>query len=63
MLCFPMPISSLSMPLFFVFEHKIGLFVLGLLLSAASGRVIADFFEILHGEGGIRLPWQSRGLL
>ena len=51
MLCFPMPISSLSMPLFFVFEHKIGLFVLGLLLSAASGRVIADIFVILPGWG------------
>ena len=44
-------------PVFGLFEHKKPKFVLGLLLSAASGRVIADFFEILHGDGGIRLPW------
>ena len=34
-------------PVFGRFEHKIGVFVRGLPLSAASGRVIADFFEIL----------------
>ena len=33
------------------FEHKIRVFVLGLPLSAASGRVIAAIFEILHGSG------------
>ena len=48
-------------PVFWHFEHKIGVFVLGLLLSVASGRVIADIFEILpgsgRGDGGIRLPW------
>ena len=38
-------------PVFWHFEHKIGVFVLGLLLSAASGRVIADIFEILPGWG------------
>ena len=54
-------------PVFGHLEHKIGVFVLGLLLSVASGRVIADIFEILpvsgRGDGGIRLPWQSRVLL
>ena len=54
-------------PVFGLFEHKIGVFVLGLPLSAPSGRVIADFFEIFpgsgRGDGGIRLPWQSRVLL
>ena len=34
-------------PVFGLFEHKKTKFVLGLPLSAASGRVIADFFEIL----------------
>ena len=33
------------------FEHKKPKFVLGLPLSAASGRVIADIFEILPGWG------------
>ena len=33
------------------FEHKIRVFVLGVPLSAASGRVIADIFEILPGWG------------
>ena len=33
------------------FEHKIEVFVLGVPLSAASGRVIAAIFEILHGSG------------
>ena len=41
---------------FGLFEHKIRVFVLGLLLSAASGRVIADFFEILHGVGWHKAP-------
>ena len=36
---------------FRLFEHKKPKFVLGLLLSAASGRVIADIFEILPGWG------------
>ena len=43
-------------PVFGLFEHKIGVFVLGLLLSAASGRVIADIFEILHGGGWHKAP-------
>ena len=38
-------------PVFGLFEHKIGVFVLGLPLSAPSGRVIADFFEIFPGSG------------
>ena len=38
-------------PVFGLFEHKIGVFVLGLPLSAASGRVIADIFEILPRSG------------
>ena len=38
-------------PVFGHFEHKIEVFVLGLLLCAASGRVIADIFEILPGWG------------
>ena len=38
-------------PVFELFEHKIEVFVLGLPLSAASGRVIADIFEILPGWG------------
>ena len=38
-------------PVFGRFEHKKTKFVLGLLLSVASGRVIADFFEILPGWG------------
>ena len=38
-------------PVFGVSEHKIGVFVLGVPLSAASGRVIADNFEILPGWG------------
>ena len=36
---------------FGLFEHKIRVFVLGVPLSAASGRVIADIFEILPGWG------------
>ena len=45
-------------------EHKIRVFVLGLPLSAASGRVIADIFEILPGgENGIMAHWQARLLL
>ena len=36
---------------FGLFEHKIRVFVLGLPLSAPSGRVIADIFEILPGWG------------
>ena len=38
------------------FGHKISIFVLGLPLSAASGRVIADIFEILPGEGWHKAP-------
>ena len=38
-------------PVFGLFEHKEPKFVLGLPLSAASGRVIAAIFEILHGSG------------
>ena len=38
-------------PVFGFLEHKIRVFVLGLLLSAASGRVIADIFVILPGWG------------
>ena len=38
-------------PVFGRFEHKKTKFVLGLPLSAASGRVIADIFEILPGWG------------
>ena len=38
-------------PIFGLFEHKIGVFVLGVPLSAASGRVIAYIFEILPGWG------------
>ena len=38
-------------PVFGLFEHKKPKFVLGLPLSAASGRVIADIFEILPGWG------------
>ena len=38
-------------PVFGLFEHKIEVFVLGLPLSAASGRVIADIFVILPRSG------------
>ena len=38
-------------PVFGRFEHKKPKFVLGVPLSAASGRVIADIFEILPGWG------------
>ena len=43
-------------PVFGHFEHKIEVFVLGVLLSGASGRVIADIFEILPGEGWHKAP-------
>ena len=48
-------------PIFGLFEHKIGVFVLGVPLSAASGRVIADIFEILHGSGRGRVEYGSLG--
>ena len=51
MLCFPKLISSLPGANPPLPEHKIEVFVLGLPLSAASGRVIADIFEILPGWG------------
>ena len=38
-------------PCFRAFRAQNGVFVLGVPLSAASGRVIADIFEILPGWG------------
>ena len=46
--CALLPFETL---VFGLFEYKIVVFVLGLLLSAASGRVLADIFEILPGWG------------
>ena len=48
-------------PVFGLFEHKKPKFVLGVPLSAASGRVIADIFEILPGSGLGRVAYGSLG--